>query len=399
VWHDGKQIRRCVYGTTRGEVAKKLARVSRQVADGQPVTPERLTVKDFLVDWLAASAKPRLRPRTYTGYERAIRRHLIPGLGQTKLGRLTPSIIQAWLQKEIDNGTTPHVAAYCRIVLRTALSDAVRLELVGRNAAKLVRGPKTTRREITPLNTEQARALLKAVKSTREEGLFTAATALGLRMGELLGLRWQDIDLAGKQLHVRQQAQRFGGDADLRRELQAQRKALLTRLKASTDAQERKTIHAELVTLRPKIRAEQTTIQFTEPKSRRSRRTITAPLVVIEAFKAHQIRQLEERLKAGPAWEASGLVFVTPIGTPMEARQVTRLLRDVLTKAALPLVRMHDLRHSCATLLLAQGVNPRVVMETLGHSQISLTLDTYSHVLPALQADAADRMDAALASS
>jgi integrase len=161
----------------------------------------------------------------------------------------------------------------------------------------------------------------------------------------------------------------------------------------------RQGLNAKLVKLRPKLRAEQSKVHFVEPKSRRSRRAITMPAVVMDALKAHQTRQLVERLRAGGEWQSSGLVFTSTIGTPMEAREVTRILHETLTKADLPPVRMHDLRHTAATLLLAQGVDVRTIMEVLGHSQISLTLNTYAHVMPALQADAAGRMDAALASS
>lgn len=138
---------------------------------------------------------------------------------------------------------------------------------------------------------------------------------------------------------------------------------------------------------------------MTEPKSARSRRTIKLPAVVASALKTHRTGQLEERLAAGKYWEDSGLVFTSPIGTAMDPRNVSREFQGMLKGADLPHIRFHDLRHTAATLLLAQGVDPRTIMETLGHSQISLTLNTYAHVLPALQSDAAVKMDAILLGS
>ena len=251
--------------------------------------------------------------------------------------------------------------------------------------------------KIRPLTPGQAKALITEVRGTREEAFFTVAVALGLRVGEILGLRWEDVDLAANVVHVRQAWQRSGGDPELRGTLTAQRKALLGRPRAATDREIRRSVTAELVALRKRLRAEQTKVVFVERKSRRSRRSISMPAVVVDAIKRHQTRQREERLRAGRYWQQTGLVFTSTIGTPMEAREVTRILHRTLTKAGLPSVRMHDLRHTAATLLLAQGVDVRTIMEVLGHSQISLTLNTYAHVMPALRADAAAKTDAALA--
>ncbi len=197
---------------------------------------------------------------------------------------------------------------------------------------------------------------------------------------------------------MRRALQRFGGDAAARLKLGSERKRLLKAMKDATATTEsRSVIHAKLVRLRADLRAVRTQIQFVEPKSVRSRRTIALPAMVVKALRRHRVRQLQARLLAGERWQETGLVFTTSIGTPMDGRNVTREFRALLAVLKLPTLRVHDLRHSCATLLLVQGVSPRVVMETLGHSQVSLTLNTYSHVLPALQEDAASRMDEILA--
>ncbi len=174
---------------------------------------------------------------------------------------------------------------------------------------------------------------------------------MGLRLGESLGLRWSDINFEDGSLSVRIALQRVDG-----------------------------------------------TLQLVEPKSASSRRTIALPQIALEALRAHRTRQLEERLLAGEQWRESGLVFTTSDGKPLDARNVFRGFQRLLIRTGLPHLRLHDLRHACATLLIAQGVRPRVVMEILGHSQISLTMNTYGHVTHALQRDAAARVDAVFAS-
>ena len=215
--------------------------------------------------------------------------------------------------------------------------------------ATLVDPPRVQRREIEPLDPSDARLLLAAVRDNRLEALYSVALSVGLRKGEALGLHWKDIDFETGTLSVRTSLQRIGGR-----------------------------------------------LQLVEPKSSRSRRVIFLPDATVEALRRHRARQQQERLLEGPRWHDTGLVFTTKIGTPFDPRNVTRHFKKILTNAGLPQKRFHDLRHTCASLLLVQGVNPRVVMEVLGHSQISLTMDTYSHVIPEVQQDAAELMNALL---
>jgi len=188
------------------------------------------------------------------------------------------------------------------------------------------------------------------VRSHRLGALFTVALALGLRQGEALGLRWDAVDFQTGVLTVRAALQRVGKQW-----------------------------------------------QLVEPKSERSRRTIALPRVAVVALRAHRVRQKRERLLAGGDWKEAGFVFTTQIGTPLDPINLTKTFKRLLRVAGLPSIRFHDLRHTAATFLLAQGVDARTIMETLGHSQISLTLNTYSHVLPSLQRDAALRMNKILA--
>ena len=199
-------------------------------------------------------------------------------------------------------------------------------------------------------------------------------------------------------LSVRQALERSGGDGAARRPLAVERKELRKRI-ADTPKRsvERRALSEQLEANRKKWRELRSVLRLVEPKSSRSRRTIRMPQIVTNALKAHRKRQLEERMAVGKAWQDSGLVFTSPIGTPLDPRNVTREFQAMLSAApGVPRVRFHDLRHTAATLLLAQGVDPRTIMETLGHSQISLTLNTYSHVLPALQIEAAAKVDAIL---
>lgn len=221
--------------------------------------------------------------------------------------------------------------------------------MVAINAATLVDAPKGQRPETDPFSPEEARTFLKAIKGDRLEALFTCALALGLRQGEALGLRWDDIDLQARSLTVRANLQRI----DHR-------------------------------------------LQLVEPKTRRSRRTLTLPETTAAALRTRHRRQLEEKVKAGARWHDTGFVFTSVIGTPLEPRNVVRRFHAVLKEAGLRHQRFHDLRHCAATLLLAQGVELRTIMEILGHSQISITADLYTHVIPAVKREAADLMDGIL---
>ena len=287
-----------------------------------------------------------MRPLTYASYAQVIRLHINPGLGRIALQRLTPAEVQHWLKERQRFGAGPRTCQYARAILRSALAQAVRWGYITRNVAALVDSPRVPRHEIQPLSPDQARTLLFQAREHRLGALVTVALSLGLRLGEALGLRWEAVDLETATLHVRVALQRVARSW-----------------------------------------------QLVEPKSERSRRSIALPDVAVSALREHRVRQLEERLAAGSRWQENGFVFTSRTGTPLEPRNVTREFHGLLADAGLPRFRFHDLRHTAATFLLAQGVDPRTIMETLGHSQISLTMNTYGHVLPSLQRDAARKMD------
>jgi integrase len=351
-YEGGRRRRKSFYAATRSEVAIKLAAALKAHAEALPIPGERQTTAQYLNHWLEQTVKPNVRRSTYRGYEAKLRVHIIPGLGRITLVKLSAERVQSFFNDRLRSGLSPQSVRHLKAILRAALNDALRWGLVARNVAALVDGPRVHQKEIRPLVPAEARQLLEAVRGDRLAALYTVALALGLRQGEALGLRWEDVDLEAGILSVRV-------------------------------ALERSDSHFRLI----------------EPKTRQSRRTIALPEVALRALRSHRANQLEERLLVGSDWEDTwGLVFTTPTGAPLYGGSVTRQFQEILVHAGLPRQRFHDLRHACASLLLVQGVHPRVVMETLGHSRIALTMDTYSHVIPELQREAATKMDSLLAS-
>jgi integrase len=341
---DGR--RKFFYGKTKEDARRKLSRVLHAIDVGSLADSRGIAVGEFLDQWLAEVVEPNVRPWTYKGYEVHVRLHLKPVIGHIPLDKLTPLHVQQLLNAKKREGLSSKSIRYIRGTLRTALNQALRWELISRNPAALVDGPRVGHYEIRPFTPEEARTFLAAMKGDRLEALYSVALTMGLRQGEALGLCWTEVDLEMGYLRVSKQLQRFDGE---------------TRL--------------------------------VEPKTARSRRTLALPASIARALREHRDRQTHERSLASGTWSETGLVFTTPTGRPIDATRISKDFHRHLERAGLPQRRFHDLRHSCATLLLVQGVSPRVVMEVLGHSQISLTMNTYTHVLPELRRQAADRMD------
>jgi integrase len=373
---DGQRVpdRKIFTAPTRHEVAGELGDALKARRSGINIKPEKQTVAGFLNDWLEA-IKHDVSPATFVSYEATCRLHLMPTLGKIELAKLSARDIQRLKAEKIeaamDRGPgvkkaiegqpapesrhlSPTTVRYCLVVLRMALDRACKLDLVPRNVALLVDFPKVEHAEISPFTPEQAIAFVEAARGHRIGALFSVAVAVGLRKGEALALQWSAIDFERGTLAVRQALQRIKMPGD-------DKGRLITR----------------------------------EPK-RSSRRTINLPQVCLSALLQHREKQEQERVLAGSRWRDSGFVFTTGIGTPLEPRNLERDYRQILTVAGLPHIRIHDLRHTAATLLLIQGVHPRVVMELLGHSQIAVTMNIYSHVVPALRKEAANQMDAIL---
>jgi len=337
---------RVVYARSRKAAENKLARLKAEIrkSASAPVRLPKLSV--FLDQWLIESVRPRVRPLTYASYTLNVRKHLDPDLGHIRLDQLRPDHLQKLMNSKLLDGLSPKTVRYIRQVLSNALNQAIRWNLISRNIATLVSPPRVQRFETSPFNEGEARQFLRSVSGHRLAALFTLGLALGLRQSEALGLRWTDIDLEAGVLTIRYQLMRVSGQW-----------------------------------------------QLAEPKTKSSRRTLALPRIVIEALKDRRRSQEQERETAGARWTESPLVFTTSRGTPLHSSDVVVSFHKALAAAGLKRRRFHDLRHSCATLHLVQAISPRVVMEILGHSEIAVTMETYTHVPNALKRQAADRID------
>ena len=339
--------RKTFYGKTRREVHEKLQKALQEQQQGILVTGPQQTMKQYLEHWLERVHKPTIRLSTYIKYRGNADRYILPALGHIRVQKLTPQQVQSFYTRMVEEGLTARTVHSVHTVLHKALDNAVRWGLVPRNVCDAVSQPRPVQHEIQPLTKEQAQRLLQAARAHRLEALLIMALATGMRRGELLSLRWKDISFEDASLHVRRTMNRIVGHG----------------------------------------------IVESETKTSKGRRRIMLPLFVIEALKHHRTRQLEARLLADAAWQEHDLVFCNIYGGFLDPANVLRLFGQLLEDADLPHMRFHDLRHSSATILLGMGVHPKVVQELLGHSQIGMTMDTYSHVLPSLQRDAMEKWD------
>lgn len=351
-YYNGKRRRKTIYGETFKEVKDQLQRLQVEAQKGMLINTERQTVGQFLDSWLQ-NVKNTVRPASYINYEQTVRLHIKPYIGQVTLEKLSPQNLQVFISESTKAGKTPTLIRYNRTVLRIALGQALKWGLVSRNVASLVEPPKAERkREIKFLTPDQAKHFFDNCDEAKDRhtALYALTLALGLRLGEVTGLHWKDVDLTAGTIKICGALQRIYGEG----------------------------------------------LKIVETKSAQSNRTLSLPTQILNRLKDHRIRQLQYRLAAGDKWQDTDLVFTTLIGTPVDSKALLKSFQSSLHRAGLPKMRFHDLRHSCATILLAIGVAPRTVMEILGHSQIGLTMDTYSHIVPELKQEVADLMDQVL---
>jgi integrase len=348
-WTAGKRLRRYLYGKTRKEVLDKLQTLQREQMLGVDIAPHQQTVQQFLENWLEQTVKRHNRPRTYDKYKDDVAHYILPHIGKLQLTKLTPDHVQRMLNEAANKGLSPRSVSNVRGVLRRALNQALRFGYVTRNVATLVDAPRTTTFTIQTLDEEQARQLLAAVAGHRLEALYRVALALGLRRGEVCGLLWSDVDFENERIKITGMLQRQNGK-----------------------------------------------LERTPTKTKASTATLALPPVLLRALRQHQERQDQERAEA-EGWEETGYVFVSERGTPLEPRNLNRHFKSVLKKIGLPeTIRFHDLRHSCASLLIAQGEDLTVVKDILRHSQISVTADYYVHILEKTQRRAIEGLDTLL---
>ncbi len=348
---NGQRDRRHVSAKRRADVVVKVRELEvKRDAGTAGAAGKAPTVRQWLEHWLGNIAARKVRPSTLARYRQLAAHQLIPGLGHHRLDRLQPEHVEKLYGDLLDRGSAPASVLQAHRVLSRALKVAMQRGKVARNVCTLVDAPSVEQVEVQPLTGAEARRVLAAGTGQRNAARWSVALGLGLRQGEALGLPWDAVDLDRGTLSVRQALQR-----------QKDRGLVLV-----------------------------------QPKSRAGRRTLALPGPLRDALRQHRAAQLKERLAAGSVWEDHGLVFCQPNGRPIDPRADHRHWQALLTAAGVRTARLHDARHTAATLLLQQGVPARVAMEILGHSQISLTLGTYSHVAPEIAEDAARRMGEAL---
>jgi integrase len=332
-----------------------LRAAQRDYEQGLLVGDARQTVSQYLAEWLDAKKPPEVRATTWMGYERMVRVHITPVIGRVKLSQLTPQHIQQVTTRAAARGLVSSSVSEVYGVLRQALKAAVRLGLLAQNPTDRTRRPRRERAEISPLTREEAQRFLRGVELHWLSPLFTLALSTGMRIGELLALKWREVDLDVGRLSV----------------------------VAS-------------------LRWEQGSAIYGEPKSRHSRRQIALSPDVVARLRDHQLGQRLQRAmverQAGAVWQGDRFdaVFCGELGFPLREDRVRAQFYEALDACGIRRIRFHDLRHTCATLLLLQRVNPKIVSELLGHSSVSITLDIYSHVLPDMQQEAAQAIAVAL---
>ena len=340
---DGRRQR--YVGRSQREVRVKLQAARRALEQGIVLSGSSQRVEEYLTGWLEDSVQPSVRWTTHRAYSLCMRR-LFPLVGHLRLTALPPQAVRAAYAALLQKGLSRRSVEQTHTVLHRALRQAVLWGLMLRNPTEAVTVPRPIQREMHTISEQQVGRLFQASRGHRLRALWVLLATTGLRLGEARGLLWSDIDFAGGRLVVNRALQRQTGAGYV----------------------------------------------FVEPKTARSRRTVYLAPGTISVLIEHRRRQVEDQLAAGPEWNKTGLVFTTSVGRPVDGTWAIKWFHRALEGAGLPRIRIHDLRHTAATHLLRRGVHPKVVQELVGHSTISLTLDTYSHVAPALNAEVASHM-------
>lgn len=349
-----KQITRSGFDT-KAAAQRSLDELKSAIHRDEYVEPHRSSFEGFLrVTWLPAIRRS-LRPSTFCSYEDQLRVHVIPALGSIPLQRLEPAHLDSFYGKLLESGRangvgglSPRTVRYIHTIIRKALKDAVRWSMVVRNVADLATPPRsrdTRAPEMVSWTPEEVARFLDHTRDTREHPLWVLALSTGMRRGELVGIRWDDVDLDAARLTVR--------------------RALVS-------------VRYEMIE--------------SEPKTEKSRRPIALDPQTVAVLREWRVRQLEERLLCGEGWIDTGQVFTRADGSGLHPDRVSKLFDSAIENAGVPRVRFHDVRHTWATMALRAGVHPKIVSERLGHSSIQITLDIYSHVSEDQDREAANKV-------
>lgn len=357
---DANRRRRQKWHSVRGkreDAERELGRLLNEVGTGSYVEPAKMTVQEYLERWLSDYARPKVAPKTLERYEEMIKSHINPSIGHHKLPKLRPLYVQSFYsdallkgRKNGKGGLSPQTVTHFHRVLHKAFDQAVKWQMLARNPIDAVQPPRAERKEMQALDEPETAKLLQLVEGRRLYMPIFLAITTGLRRGEILGLRWSDLDLIGARLQVNQS------------------------LEQTKDG-----------------------LRFKTPKTNRSRRTLALPALIVEALRVHYVEQAKERLSLGPAYHTNNLVCARADGSPWPPDVLSTAFATLILKSKFKHVRFHDLRHTHATQLLKVGIHPKIVSERLGHSNIGITLDTYSHVMPGMQEAAMEQLNASLA--
>jgi integrase len=352
----GKRRQRTETYRTKKEAESREREWLTEIERGTAVDGTKMTTGEYLQHWLESSVQHTVRKSTYKSYAHLVKNHLVPSLGSIPLQKLQPVQVQAFYGEKLHGGRadgqkgglSPRTVRYLHTVLREALHQAVKWGMVARNVCDATDPPRAVRPDVKAWAKDEARKFLEVAEQDPWNPLWLVALTTGLRRGELLGIRWQDVDLAKGTLHVRQSLNAVGG-------------------------------------LR----------YFEAPKTAAGRRVVALSGGSVAALKAHRVRQNERRLQSS-SWQDCDLVFTGTDGGPLWPDDVSHRFKALTALAEVVPIRLHDLRHTHATLLLKEGVHLKIVSERLGHTGIQITADVYSHVTPDMQQGAAQRIDDAL---
>jgi integrase len=374
------------------EAKANLAELLRLRDHRAPPGGHTLTLGAFLTGWLR-DVKPSLAPATWRRHESICRVHISPALGDRRLSELSVADVRSLLA---DGRLDPQTRRHHRATLRRALADALREGLVTRNVAALAEPPRMSKPERTYLNAEQVRTLIAGTRDDRLHALWTLAATTGMREAEMLALTWADIELGDEHGNRAVSQGADLGGTDRRDSRGDERQA---RDRGVGRAGQSGVLHPDGLHARVTVRATLHRVEgqwvLRDPKTARSRRTIPLTPVAVNALREHRRRQLEEQARLG-VMGREGLVFTTAKGQPLHGPNLSKLLFAHLDRLGLPRVVVHDLRHSCATVLFSMGIPVEVISRMLGHTNSRITSQIYMHHVPELQHEAAAAMERAV---
>lgn len=328
---------------TKKEAEAALAKLIADIERGLYTETSKTSFGSYLENWLQ-DKRANIRKSTFRSYEWLVKKHIIPHIGRVELAKLTPAHLQRLYTKlqQKENPLSNRSILHAHLIIQEALDRALKWGIISRNVAKAVDPPRPKKVDFKVWSEDDVRRFLETAKEDRYYIAFLLAITTGMRKGEILGLRWQDVDMEKGIISVRQTLSYTGKGSE-----------------------------------------------FQAPKTDHGKRAIALPSQTIEELRRHRVKQAEEKILAGPLYKDHGIVVATQVGTPVTARNLDRSWYKLREEAGVPEIRFHDLRHTHASLMLLQGIHPKIVSERLGHANIGITLDTYSHVMPGLQEAAA----------